>query len=808
MPIQDHPYIRALVSSLGRVARATLSKDGAANAGRGAQMDPAATGTLYIGQVTSSYAGGATVAVRVQADQPTLSCSVCLGVCGYAAGYGAVLSAPPVEGAMVLVFKPAADNTSGYVVCVLPQLTGAKERGAPVLGVTADMEPGTGLTVESAHIGPLRDAALLNKGLGVSGRPIDDMPGDVSLLSATGIGLRIGQLLVAMAAGEDAAVELSQVDGLLRLTGRTMHIIGPHGQSLGTNDNGRTGLEFRGSPYAHEVQGVLDPGTPRTAKGSPDNHALAQGALIAAAAQLTTVPRMQIFAGFLGSVFSAFLSVPEKGGAHRSLSDTPDDHGVVTVHADDSGRVRVSAAGDIIIERTARQPVPHRTHEQWDPTGAKAKDVKHEQKQPFDLEPDAEHADGRLAALHAEDVVAYGKKEDVRRLTEFSGDIHLQEDAKARPPPDVYGGKADPGSQPDARADHGKFRDRHALIRVGVDGTITVRANHGGEISLTGDDIHLTCPGSIYLSAGQRVVTQAGQDVAIRAGDSVDISATDHDVRMRAHRNLHLSSEAGVLLETTAESDDAGTWDKPGEDVQHRGLLIRAPKSRVFIEGRTLHLSAVKNMILESLDKAASVLTIRLARVRVATTEFMVETGGRSMLYLDRGIAGLAARTVGLFSAAGVVLTRGNKVAVIPHWADAGLDPYAQWADTAQQVHGTTYDADAWLGSYASAAVRALMRFTYRTLAQYGTDNAFYFPFGYWVYVWKTRLGRRVQEWTERTIEDTAPWPGKEHYDGTPGRELEEEQNIDATGLEKPRTSRQPKHGTIGKRKFHQFPRR
>lgn len=807
MSLPDHPFIRNLLAGLGRVGRAQSAKSAPANVGRTEQMDPAAAGTLFIGRVTSSYAAGASVAVQIQADQPTLSCVLCSSVCGYIAGNGVVFSAPVCEGASVVVFKPAADQTVGYILAVLPALLGALVKGAPVLGVLADIEPGTGLTVEAGHIGPLSATATENSGLAMGGRPNDDMPGDVSMLSASGVGWRIGQVMLALMAGDRAGIELSQLDGMLRMVAQTFQFCGSAGQTLVTNDNGRTGVETRLSPYAHEVQGAYAADTPRTTQATTDNKLMSQAAMVAAAAQLTTIPRLQIFTGYLGSLLTAVASVPEAAGGLRDMAHAPMDTGVITLHADDSGRVRLTAAGDIILERCTRQPVPHRRKEQWDPTGDKAKDLQPATKLPFRMEPDAEHAGGRMAALHIEDSLAHAKGQDMLRLAETPGDIHLPEERDVPTPRDAYGGSLAKGGEVDAREEFKAYEDRHAIVRIGKDGTITARANNGGEITLTGEDIQLNCPGHIYLSAGRGVVAQAGQDIVLRARDSVDITASEHDVRLRAQRNLHASSAHSVLIESASESDDAGDWTGKGEDARHGGLAIRAPKSRVFVEGRTLHLSAVRAMIMESLDKAASSLTIRVANVRILTRRFLATAGGAAMLYIGRTIAGMSARSVGLFGQSSVMLTRGKRAAIIQHWGEMKTDVAAAWSATSSAEYASLYEEDAWLGGYGVAKTREAMRFTFRLLAQYGTDKAFYFPFAYWVYVWKVRLGRQVPEWPEREVDKTMPWPGAEHYEGAPGRELEEECNIDPSGLEKPRSDRQAEPPKLGRRSFNQFPR-
>lgn len=147
-----------------------------------------------------------------------------------------------------------------------------------------------------------------------------------------------------------------------------------------------------------------------------------------------------------------------------------------------------------------------------------------------------------------------------------------------------------PQTQPlyvDHRQPEQRYYEGCSGIFLTPEGSVLIRDAWGGEIRLQGGNLYLSVPGNIYLQSGKNIVHLAGHDCLIRAKNSADISAGEHDVRIKAEKNLQLlARHGGLLLETQSSGDQQQYESLVGEEVQSSGIVLKAPQSPVIARSR------------------------------------------------------------------------------------------------------------------------------------------------------------------------------------------------------------------------------
>lgn len=156
-----------------------------------------------------------------------------------------------------------------------------------------------------------------------------------------------------------------------------------------------------------------------------------------------------------------------------------------------------------------------------------------------------------------------------------------------------------------------KFFKNYSYFTLLDDGGLVFGDGSGSEIRLVAGNIHLQCPGSIFLEGGVNVLSWAGRDIILRAKNSIDGSATDADVRFKAEHNMELLSGNdggpwGTLIECRGQGPASNA--QQGEDSQHAGVLLKAANAPIANWAREIYLRTgggdVEDGII-SLDAAA-----------------------------------------------------------------------------------------------------------------------------------------------------------------------------------------------------------
>ena len=794
-------------------------------------LEPGAGEQFYIGLVVRAGAGTYDVAVKCLGGS-TVTCSVAQDI-GWPY-FGVTDCTIPAEGSRVLVYMASPNARYGTVVCVIPSSDQGEISGGgdspQVLVQSIDLEPKASAMTEAAHEVPWVDGDNIDSLVSHGGRPHDIFPGNKAWFNEQGVGLAILNLMMQAKATERCKIELGLLDDMLRIVSGYYRHQHSQGETAIYNDEGRLTQEMYGTSYQEERDGqsILDPpnfmdtGLIEVFKASAD----ARFDLMMPNQDIKK--RFQLYTGFLGDIVNFFVANPAPDAARHGYGGPGLDEGLMHMHIDSSGRCQMRSACGFSFERWDRIPIPKKIYEPWDPQGDKdlpdpgAKD-------PFEF--DEDHPYGRNLQLR--DAMAWRNKSAYQRLHEQSRgngfkDYDLPNEGDLPVPRDEYDelGQAEE-----------KFEDnagRRAYFNIEDDGSIIMRDAWGSEIVLRGGNIILNCAGQVEVRSGKSIINMAGHDIIQKARKSVDITARDRDVRIKANVNLHMLSEGrsgpdapgggGILLESrSTNSIGAMGFDgNTGEDVLSTGISIIAKDSAVFTQGKVIHQSCQDRMILEGKDPNGGVAEGELwiaCKNILATADNLVSftSGEDSGILLTSSVGCVYGPTALVAGGGSLGLFKGSKIWIPLMEADAA-DVYSLLAETAETLYDIFQVEDDWLMPFLPSD-REDFEFTYRSSVQYGTDKGteVYKAEKFYMYrpMWAQMLlaGHRyieeqLETWEEYAIEDTYVWPGEEHYEGSDGYVvMDEEVNLGDSSTEMPkgRNDVDNKSGEFSGSSFHEY---
>jgi len=795
-------------------------------------LDPFTSGNFHVGTVIRAGAGTYDVTVRTGASTQ-LTCMLGASMVSYY--FGVSEASIPVEGSRVLVYMPTSSSYFGVVVAVLPSAdTGSavtKDKKPPEAVIEAiDLESTASAVTEAAHHLPWEDKRCMESLVAHAGRPHDLFPGNKMWFNEQGVGLAILNLMATLKATDKARIDVSVLDDAVRVISGYFRHLHALGETAAYNDEGQLTQEFYGTMHQPEHDGQKIIGPPNFEDtGNKQVLRKSEAARFKLKQEKQCAKkRFQTYMGYLGDVLNFFVANPDPNQNPETANANSKDQGLMHMHIDSSGRVLMRSASGFSFERWDRLPVPKKKHEPWDPQGDKnLEDPK--EKLPFEF--DKDHPYGR--SLQMRDAMAWRNKSAYQRLHDQSvsagkKDYYLPEESELEVPKDKYDeiGKAEE-----------KFKEndhRRAYFNVEDDGSIVMRDAWGSEILLRGGNIILNCPGQIELRSGKSIVQLAGHDIITKARKSVDITARDRDVRIKANVNMHILSEGrvgedapgggGIMLESRSENT-IGTmgFENPGEQTLSTGIVLKAAKSTVFMQGKVVHASCKDRIILEGKDPNGGPATGDLL---IACKNLLSTSDGTTLISAKTGAGILVTKTAGIVygqSAAviggtSLALLKGAKVWIPLMEAPIASDPYGALAEITATIYNQFQVEDDWLMPFLPPD-REKLKFTYRSAHEYGTVNGseVYQAQKFYVYrpMWAQMLqaGHKYIEetldtWQEYGIDDTYTWPGDYHYQGgdayvTMSREV----NIEDPSTEMPVRRKDTKNnsGTFSGKTFHEY---
>lgn len=795
--------------------------------------DPYTTGKFYSGVVVRAGAGTYDVCVQtVGTTAVTCMLGQSMG-CYY---FGVTDCCIPAEGSRVVVYLPHAKARYGVVLCVLPSAdlgsVVAEGGDSPqVLVDSLDIEPGASAVTEAAYLRPWADQDNMDNLTAHMGRPHDLFPGNKAWLNEHGVGLAILNLMVSLKATDRAKIECGVLDDFVRVFSGYYRHHSAQGDEAIYNDEGRLTHELSGTSYQEERDGqkklgtknFIDTGTKEVFKES------LEARIKLLKEKQCAKKRFQLYTGYLGDMVNFFVANPDPNVDTETTSNDSKDQGLMHMHLDSSGRVQMRSAAGFSFERWDRIPVPKKKYEPWEPEGDKdLEDPK--EKKPFEFNKD--HPYGR--SLQMRDAMAWRNKAAYQRMHDQSTgagkkDYFIPEEMEMEVPKDMYD---EPGKGEE------KFKEsdgRRAYFNIEDDGSIVMRDAWGSEILMRGGNIIFNCAGNIEVRSAKSIIQMAGHDIITKARKSVDITARDKDVRIKANVNLHLLSEGregddaagggGILIESRAKND-TGTYGfdgNKGEQVLSTGIVLKAVDSRVFMQGKVVHSSCSQRIIIEGKDPdggpaVGDVWVACKTLFTNSTNSTLITAGQVSGIAINNSAGMLYGPTAAVVGGASLALLKGSKAWIPLMEADISADPYSDLADITQTIYNLYQAEDTWLTPYLPPE-REVLKFTYRSAQEYGTNrgsevyqgNKFYVYRPMWAQMLDAGhkyINETIDTWSEYAIEQTFVWPGELAYNGSEAyQKMSAETNLSdaAKELPMPRKDVVNESGTFSPGSFHEY---
>jgi hypothetical protein len=252
--------------------------------------------------------------------------------------------------------------------------------------------------------------------------------------------------------------------------------------------------------------------------------------------------------------------------------------------------------------------------------------------------------------------------------------------------------------------------------------------------------------------------------------------ATNHDFRLKAERNIHICAGSddgettlgGILIESKADGIicDSGKIDDGGygEDSVSAGIYIKAPKSVIVHDSNyATYKSEKMHEVITKVFKSKSQTFVSSSK----NSTLLAAKEGSSFLVLSNSADLIADRASAVYGSSAMIFS-GENIPIL--WDSIDTPPDF----SALKKVMTVFEKDSLL---FSAEEFKCMFFSCRTSEQCGTiagievDNKskfFTINEPYWSLLYK--LGYKyikdiqTQPWTEFSINNSYPWPGKDAY--------------------------------------------
>ena len=448
-----------------------------------------------------------------------------------------------------------------------------------------------------------------------SGRPMDGTSGEFVRQSETGIGILIDSFQAYLRVNEVCGLWLNYFDNYAKLAALSLNLMSYCENNLQTYDEGEN-FAIRGHcTFPWEATGMYG-----SAEKFSVNHPKRKVQLdrdfpfaeedVDDFAQ-TPVYRLTDYTGYLGQGWNRTLMKPAGTSGKRLMTDTDDDTGLFNEFLALDGAYSVRSAKSITLAKYPLIPNPRRIRT---PEDAKGDDL-------------TENNDYRFSGKFGggdEHKVREWKADSVTELPNLmkpAGILDMlahhynwksthpfyyhkkdyrypqEEDGQELSSVKFHSGSfyeayvaVEPTAQINISDSYGSvnYYNTASFFSMTDDGSVIIGDGYGSQVTMTGGQIRLEAGGDVMLMSGSRVVTLARESI-IRTKDSIDISSSDKDVRIKAERNLQVSS-GSLLLEALNPGSTQQYDGKIGEEVQASGITLLSKGGSVNVLTRDYYL--------------------------------------------------------------------------------------------------------------------------------------------------------------------------------------------------------------------------
>lgn len=753
--------------------------------------------------------------------------------------FGVKETGPIGVGNQVLVAYAANGRKAfGYILGVLPRSLEYQQllfmdlfQPGGNSGAFAD-EAYTGMLTGNAYAGGVRNFG--------DGRAVDSgAGGEYGWQAPGGPRMRLDDWQAVLAASDSCGLWANVWDENLRLTSRNFQVWTSGSELTVRDDEGEWVAEAGETPYPWESYGLYDRiAFPHNQTGVEDveqfnNYGLAK--IDDGAKKIDPFWRLRTYRGYVGQGIHAIVAAPPIGASGiRKTDDDQKDVGLMELHADMTGRVTLRAARGVGIYKDVSILVPRRkfpvedrkngdNFENYRAAGVYGGGPEHKIQMPKDAED--EHPAWKIAAAQMDlwssqinDVNLVGFHRHEKDFVTKPAD----EAAIADPPPPIDFGQLKQGSLRHEKVSQeikidDRFKDLEyflgrAMIDIQPNGNIVIGDPLGAHIKLAGGDLTLSGP-RIFIQSGENINLWAGRDCNVRAKGSLDFSTTEHDIRLRAYKNMQLLAQTGgALLESQAESPRQN-FEEPGEDVQSSGVLLRSRGGPVAAWAGQIYLRTGSED--GSIQKGPIVLDAAKGQADITTTSRTFQRFAQNgQGYIDAfrngenvvssnaftGLSSIlqgALKIGGNTEIGGPLMVEGGIAVVGGHIATEQAEnsnylvaplkdddlkqaqsqireigkKVKEFVDKVQKLYQTEFKNQLYQGpeGLGSDELIKAATFSFRTAEQYGSMN-FRLPEAHFQQMLRTGEATGGASWEERPVrwnnQNLYPFPGREAFEG------------------------------------------
>jgi hypothetical protein len=542
----------------------------------------------------------------------------------------------PVEGTHVLVILNDRNPSFGWIVSAAPMGQHVLNQEDATKRRVHSFYPNDKFRIYSencAYIVPFMDKKWSGKKWLNTNRANDILPGESMMENESHAGMLVSMYQSEITAG-DSFVRVDRMDDAIRERSTNFtHWSNEHAVSE-FNDGGHISAEGRYYSYQGELLGT------EGHKG-PHYH------LPSETENREPRPRIRFWKSFLGNLLSYFVV-----RARRTKSDF--DTTLASMHVSQAGNVIIKAGGGVSLERYERIPTPKRLKHAWDPQGDREVPCPHEPFKPFIVE---NPHDRGLAEASKQ---AWEVKTHYQRWDELKKDFKVQNEDEVKLPQDD---DEDPKHSNEIR--YTKYRDRHAGLFIGDDGSIIIRDTWGSEIVMLGGNILINSPGNVITTTNKDIVSIARGTVAMRGTESAELTSEEKHVRIHAKQLVEIaggidSETGGVLIESVAKGSIVKAPEEAGEKARIAGVVVRSENAGCSISGNNTYVTGRDNVFITGGPDGA----IREGNVFI-DGKMVIETADKTYAAVSHQTIEIITENVAAMASPNYALLAGDKGATI-----------------------------------------------------------------------------------------------------------------------------------------------
>lgn len=756
--------------------------------------------SLFIGKVDDTYPVSGCCMVSLyglQTSVPALMLSTAMG--NY---FGARSVSLPSTGTEVLVYV-GMDRKVGYIVGYVPTVS-LQPMSEPAQQIVLEGGVNGYSEKEPFFQGDWQKGKKLPYAGG--GSTVDALPGDDGAINDLGCFVGILRACAAFRGSELAKITAFAFDDVLEIVGHNLNVFTSQGEHRTFSDCGRVSSEEQLALTPSESLGAGSEGQDAfTDDSSASLRTNPTKSLIKSKADRQVGKwRWKSWSGWLGDFKQSFLCRPA-GGVGSLNQANKSDMGLYSEAITTSGQHLERSILGGGLHKVLQIAVPKKIREFDDPEGDQ--DTKPVKKGPYLFHPN--HPMGWGAQSRDFFAYLFSSYLQSNRLT-LKKDWVTPDEASCPAPgsaPAVPGvGKffrdfpkeaeimADKDGVPDDTA-HGssKFRVGEGFIGLLPDGSIQLRNAWGDTMEMRAGHITFSASKDITATAGGSIVNLAGDDFIAKARKSLDLSTTEQQVRIKSGRDILVHAETGGVLVSTAEVKPDIKTDKQGEEVKLCGIVLKSNLG-VAVTGKSVLIGATETIMLRDRPEAGG----KLPRLLTNCVEQLHSVSQGQIIYKLRD--DFVVLSEGTVIATKDVLTSGNVVATqsVTYGTSTGKADMKEMPDYKSLFKPVFTGSTFVINNFYTDAQLAQARFTFRNSKEYATEEGVWYASS-----WQTTLGT-FDDWKEKEIAGTFPWPGEKAYKGN-SYYYYIETNVAASGKPKARASMTNQAGHFAPANFHQL---